>query len=380
MRKILLVLGTLVLLSGLSLAWWLRTHEPTPIEELLPSDADIDLAAYDGSMSPEAGSPDVMILGSPHLAQTDYGYRPEDFDRLTAALSRYEPDLVVVEYLPPEYPRGKGRDYRPDFDLAHYADEWGMDAQQADSLLAAYRASEAAAVEPCALAKAYFLARDFVNASYYWLSGDCRDAERHEEIARWLERRSQHEMAKIGFPVARASGVRELVSFDYQGEDAEWFIGRLMQDLASSGRLWAAKNFWSLIPKVGTMSREWEARENRHAGEGELHAALHMQNSPEWIGLQYWAYEHELRGVEYNNEHVGAHQTENYWLRNERMFAHVQEAIDEHDPERVLVIVGSGHKYFLDKLTREAGYRWIDPRDWLPSREAAVQPESDVHR
>ena len=59
-------------------------------------------------------------------------------------------------------------------------------------------------------------------------------------------------------------------------------------------------------------------------------------------------------------------QRDSYWLRNERMFEHLDAAVRERQPDRVLVITGAGHKYFLDELAREAGYRWVDPRDYLP--------------
>jgi hypothetical protein len=94
---------------------------------------------------------------------------------------------------------------------------------------------------------------------------------------------------------------------------------------------------------------------------------LRYANSPEHIGVQYWAYEEVYRNFEWRGKPLGAQQTENYWRRNRKMFGNMREAIEARDAERVLVIVGSGHKYFLDELTREAGYRWVDPREWLPA-------------
>lgn len=58
------------------------------------------------------------------------------------------------------------------------------------------------------------------------------------------------------------------------------------------------------------------------------------------------------------------------------MLENLQGAIQQRGPERVLVIVGRGHKYFLDELTREAGYRWIDPREWVPDRGSTGQRPS----
>jgi hypothetical protein len=81
---------------------------------------------------------------------------------------------------------------------------------------------------------------------------------------------------------------------------------------------------------------------------------------------QYWTYERRYPTIDWRGVEMGAKQTERYWRRNRKMFARMQDAIKTRDAERVLVIVGSGHKYFLDKLTREAGYRRVGPREWLP--------------
>lgn len=73
---------------------------------------------------------------------------------------------------------------------------------------------------------------------------------------------------------------------------------------------------------------------------------------------------------------MGGEQVERYWRRNRKMFARMQAAIEARDAERVLVVVGNGHKYFLSELTREAGYRWVDSREWLPSSCSDKQAEA----
>ena len=99
---------------------------------------------------------------------------------------------------------------------------------------------------------------------------------------------------------------------------------------------------------------------------GVLPDALRFDNPPEHIGLQYWAYE------EKSWTSTGRALT---WEPSEpsatgaaigRCSGGCGRRLRHRTPERVLVIVGFGHKYFLDELTREAGYRWVDPREWLP--------------
>jgi hypothetical protein len=340
---------------------------PTPVEELVPDKADISLTAYDGSMPDSVGPPSVLILGTSHLAQDDYDYAESAFDRVTDTLAAFEPDMVVVEYLPPDYPRGKGRDYRPDLDLAAYADAWNLTFDEADSIRTAYRTG-ATPSDPCLLAKTYLLNDDLSNAHYHAQPHDCPDLDRIEPIQDWMTRNNEHEMAQIGYPVARQNGVRQLVPFDYQGDDAEWFLHRRGIEVLKSGRIDALWAFWPIVPRVGSAVRELDRHTN--SPDDSLVDMLRFSNSPDYIGLQYWAYETVFPTITWRGDSLGAKQTQNYWLRNRRMFENMQTAIENWDAERVLVIVGAGHKYFLDELTREADYHWVDPREWLPPLNA----------
>ncbi|MDZ7681037.1 MAG: DUF5694 domain-containing protein [Fodinibius sp.] len=169
----------------------------------------------------------------------------------------------------------------------------------------------------------------------------------------------------MGHPIADASGVREITAFDYQGDDAKWFIGKLAIDELKSGRIDALYTFWPMMPKVGSIRGEYSARYdqmNNYINE------LYEKNSPEHIGLQYWVYEQKMPTMIWDGDSVGSRQTKNYWLRNKKMFANVRDAIEEKNATRALIIVGSGHKYFLDELVRKSDYRWVDPREWLPAR------------
>ena len=358
-------IGLLVFLLTLAIlgtVWWsLQSH--TPVSELLSEDAAIDLTQWDGSMT-DGENPAVMVLGTTHLNQEDTTYPDAQFHTVTEKISTFNPDMVVVEYLPPQYPVGKGRDYRAGFDLDAYADDWSIDRAVADSMRTVYQQDDRPPSSPCTRGQHYFLARDFANALHHWVGNDCSFLEQHEMLAQWANRMARHELAKIGTPVARANEVHHLVPFDYQGPDAEWFIFDEMLDVLRSGRVWALRDFWPILPQFGVTAREWGGHIPEHSNT--LPELLHFANSPELIGLQYWAYEEIYPSVTWQDEPIGQQQTDNYWLRNERMFAYMETAIEEENPERVLVIVGLGHKYFLDELVQEAGYRWIDPRTYLP--------------
>lgn len=296
------------------------------------------------AQQPPDTTPRILVLGTPHIAGDNWTVSEEEAARVIRALGSYHPDMVVVEALPPSWEPGRGRDYRPDFDYPAYARKWDLAAGIGTS-------------GKCREAKLYFVARDLMNAAYRWRDAECA-AEADSAIGAWLEDSAGHEAARIAFPVARASGVERIVSFDYQGDDTRWFLGDAMEEARSEGGS-AAADVDSLMTRMKEV-RAWVDS----AISGSYSSVLRTANSPRFMELQERLYEVLLPRLGF--EDAGRHQTIHYWNRNREMFERIEEAVASRRPERILVVVGMGHKYFLDELARERGYRWVDPRDYLP--------------
>jgi len=305
-----------------------------------------------------AGKPSILILGSDHFMHANPPYPEKAVSRVVDAMKSYGPDMVVAEYLPPTWPKGKGRDYRPGFDLGRYATRWGIEKSQARRELARIRrTNDWSAKSDCRLGKLFFLQRDELNALYYWVGRDC-EATSHGKLAKFVKKWSQHEFARIGFPVARADGIHELVSFDYQGSDARWILDKEMQKAKKSGNKAAYAQFAPL-----RQLRKWADKRMAALGH-RLIPVLDFFNSKEWVQYKRHFYQKDMSTITYDN--AGPRQRKNFWLRNRRMFGYISKAVRARHPKRILVIVGAGHKYFLDKLARQAGYHWVDPLDYLP--------------
>lgn len=360
--KILAVVALAAVASGVALWLLVAFEKPVPVEELLSAEAAIDVDDYDGSAPPGAGASSVLVLGTPHFAQADYEFAESKFDRLNDVLAAYEPDLVAVEHLPPDWRTGRGGDYRPDFDLDAYAATWNLSKQQSPALLARAGDLDSDDPDPCQVGRAYFLTRDLANAHYWWATHDCPELKADEDIREWAESRAASEHARIGYPVARASGIDQLVSIDYRGEDAEWFLYR---EALTSQALLSPGDLWRMLPTVSPTQRQSQAHFEAHTDS--LADLMGYLNSPQHIGLQYWTYEQQLPKIETRD--AGQRQRDNYWRRNERMFEVLDETAQQQRASRILVVVGAGHKYFLDELARDAGYRWIDPREYLTPAE-----------
>lgn len=333
------------------------------LSDLPQNDAKLRAAALPTVAPGPEGSgrpPTFLILGSSHLDRDDDSVRATEQQRVTNALSAFAPDMLVVEELPPDWPVGKGRDYRPGFDLEKYADQWNLSIAEAPAVIDSLGTrGDLTPTQHCRLGRAYFLARALANAVYQWTATRCPATEGDDRLARGYESELEEEMVQIGFPVARAHGVKQVVPFDYQGDDAEWFLYDELTTLAKQWQLVDLVGFWPAVQARYTL----RAYEEAHSDS--LSAHLHYLNSPEWLAANYWAYEQTLVEIDYRD--AGPRQVDNYWLRNRRMFAEVEEAIEKQQPDRVMIVVGAGHNYFLDTLVRDAGYRWVDPRDYLPA-------------
>jgi hypothetical protein len=135
--------------------------QPIAVENLVDED---NSSISNFNRSENTNSTKVMVMGSPHLNQDDKNYSSRSFERINRELVSYEPDMIVVEYLPPDYPVGKGQDYRPGFNLSRYAEKWNTSIEKGRKLINEGKKGS----KDCELGKAYFLVRDFPNAAYHW--------------------------------------------------------------------------------------------------------------------------------------------------------------------------------------------------------------------
>lgn len=66
---------------------------------------------------------------------------------------------------------------------------------------------------------------------------------------------------------------------------------------------------------------------------------------------------------------LGARLTADYAVRNEKMAAFAAQAVEEAGAQRVLVIVGAGHKLFLDREFASRGFEVLEARSLLPDAD-----------
>lgn len=353
---------------------------------------------------------EIAILGSPHLRQIDLDRTPVAVEVVRSRLSRFEPDLVVVEWLHPEVDRSEAFNYRSLGDLATLARLWGyrrddIDSVRAEALSRLKREKEKGlptAPTRLELGKLHYLAGDQLNAGYQWwraqrLGADVTDLRRLTS-----DNFRGHELRVWGFEVARVQDHEYLVPFDYQGDDTGWDVwGRMLERLRT-------------VALLETMRLEpgepgWEEERERF---DELRGAFEENGDPRWVErygdsevvlqyarawngfgevaemapaetdgltrLRWWQGEEYLdaeRRLQYeliagiSVDGLGQARTDGNLLRNQRMADFVEGDIRRLDARRVLVIVGYGHKHFLEDIFAERGYRLVPSRGLLRPRD-----------
>jgi hypothetical protein len=63
---------------------------------------------------------------------------------------------------------------------------------------------------------------------------------------------------------------------------------------------------------------------------------------------------------------LGKKNVENFELRNKRMIDFMEEDVKALGTKRVLIIVGSGHKLFLEDQLKDRGYKIVPSSQFMP--------------
>ena len=92
--------------------------------------------------------------------------------------------------------------------------------------------------------------------------------------------------------------------------------------------------------------------------------SLFVHNDPEIVEGNHDRAYYSLLQIGDGDAQPGAELKAYWYMRNAKMFAKVGLIAEPGD--RVLIVVGSGHRYWLDRFASETpGFTSVDPRPWL---------------
>lgn len=298
---------------------------------------------------------EVLVLGSAHLSQLPRTFDPAGLRPLLDRLAAWRPQAIAVEDLPgPQCDVMRRYPQRYQDSIASYC--WdpaparaatGLDVPaataEAHRLLSAWPASPTAA-QRRRLAAVFLAGGEQASAMVQWLrlppserrAGDGLDAALAERLTRLQERRN--ESILIGSQLAARLGHERVYAMDDHTADSP------STDQAAAGA--AMSKAWD-NPATKKRSSAFAAREKTlGTAEGVL-AMYRADNAPGEAKLafdsDFGAALEEPSPQRFGRNYLG------YWeTRNLRMAANIREVLGERPGMRMLVIVGSSHKGYLE--------------------------------
>ena len=350
---------------------------------------------------------EVMVFGTPHLRRHNFEAEPIAVDMIRLSLAKYKPDHVVVEWLHPSIKPESTRNYSSYGDLESFAKKWGYEHKGADMEL--YKVSQTVVSLKkqglpvkdlrLKLGKLYYLIRDKLNAGYQWWLAEEKGADVTEFQQLTRNNFEGHELRIYGFHIARQQGLEYITPFDYQGEDTAWLGGKVWVVLRDHllkvkhgvepgdpgwdelseqyEKEYDALDYgdMTIVEKYGdireakerlAVSAFWEEtqRRKRQIDNSDGLGYMRYLQSEEFLKSEKEMYYTYWAGVSIGG--LGKKNVENYELRNKNMVDFMEADIDRLGVKRVLIIVGSGHKLFLENELKERGYTIVPSSGFMP--------------
>lgn len=179
---------------------------------------------------------------------------------------------------------------------------------------------------------------------------------------RVAEDRNEH--FQLGYRLALQLGHEDVYGFDERGGEGEpdYFPVQAAQEWAEANGV--MPQFGALVGRVESIIAEISADD----AECSIARNLVQHNDTGLARETHGAFYYGMMQFGDADEQPGAELNAYWYMRNAKMFAKVGLIAEPGD--RVLIIVGSGHKYWLDHFASEAeGYTSVDPRPWLEAAD-----------
>lgn len=358
----------------------------------------------------DAAKVEVMVVGSYHLRQINPDEIPISADLIRLSLMKYKPDHIVVEWLHPSIDPATTFNYRPFANLEALARLWGYQLPKIKENLEATKqlldSQKKININPqvisqirTELGKLYYLDKDLLNAGYQWwlvqqLGGDVLD---YKGLA--LNNFRGHELEEFGFKIAQKQGLEYITPFDYQGKEAGSEVwGQIIEKLGvlaiqkKHGLKESDSEWKNLADEFNKIRQAFEEKRDKSLREKygdikEVREYIEVWEGFDWANAQipttrdglsqmryiqspqYLSVERKVQleivpKISVNN--LGQARTDGNLRRNELMMNFAEADIKRLNSKRVMIIVGYGHKFFLEDLLKKRGYKIVPSTDFMP--------------
>lgn len=168
-----------------------------------------------------------------------------------------------------------------------------------------------------------------------------------------------NEIVQIGYRIARNSGLKTVNGIDEQSKDGEpdYFPFDKVQEAAAKFGQTAALEASNTSVKAA--SKAFEADLPTHS-VGQMLTRMNTPGTP-MTGMESY---YSILTIGDHDDQAGADLNAAWYLRNAKIFGKLMSVVKPGD--RVLVIYGAGHGYWLRHFANETpGFTFVDPRPYL---------------
>lgn len=177
-------------------------------------------------------------------------------------------------------------------------------------------------------------------------------------------RRDRNEIVQIGYRVAHEMGIDRVYAVDVQKGELEFFPFNRIQSFAEKT---------GQAHLIGQKIAEVQAEVNEMARDQEtlpMHALLARENDPERTRRMHADFYYGLLNFADAEDQPGAALNYGWYARNALIFSNI--AASSQPGDRILVVYGSGHNYWLQHFAETApGFEFVDPRPYLSGQATA---------
>jgi hypothetical protein len=325
------------------------------------ANAQTPKAVFDPSTlkGPARGAPnEVMVLGTAHLSQLPPAFKPAALSRLNARLLAWKPRAIAIERLSGQqcawlrqFPtRFKDTVDTYCWDPAPARAATGLDVPAATAEIDRLLANWPAAPTPAQrrhLAATFLASGEPVSALVQWLrlpqaerrAGDGLDASLVEILeGQKVGRGKRSEDTLIAAPLAAALGLERVYAMD---------------DHTGYGPEPDQKAYGAAIEKAWNnpaSARRRQASERLNAGTGTVDGVMALYRALNDASQARLIYDSDFgAALEEGSPQQFGRGYVTYWeTRNMRMASNIREAVGEKPGNRMLVIVGVSHKWYLE--------------------------------
>ncbi len=174
----------------------------------------------------------------------------------------------------------------------------------------------------------------------------------------------RNEIVQIGYRLADQQGISRVYAVDVQEGEIDFFpFGRIQSFAEKTGQLDMINQ---MIAEVQTEAETIASHQQAFA----MHELLAAENDPARTQRMHSNFYYGLLKLADAEEQPGAALNYGWYARNALIFANI--AASSQPGDRILVIYGSGHNYWLQHFAETTpGFQFVDPVPYLTGQATA---------